>query len=116
LTYSLGLEFINGLDLVASIICLWLELLEQLLCIIDDNLIFQYRTIVRKVDRSGLRGKSSVDSLSVAMPLAECLERRNGLCVIPIRLFIIRERLLLVQRAYQSPFPRPRVEYILVKS
>jgi hypothetical protein len=82
LTYSLGLEFINGLDLHANIIRLRLELLEQFLCIIDDTLVFQYRTIVCKVDRGGLRSESSVDSLSVAMPLSEGLERRNSLCVI----------------------------------
>lgn len=65
--------------MLANIICLWLELLQQLLCLIDNSLVLQYRAVVGKVDGRWLGRQSPVDSLSVGIALAEGLEGSNGL-------------------------------------
>jgi len=57
-----------------------LEILQELLGLIDDVLIFKDRAVVGKVDSGRLRGQLAMNSLSVGMSLAECLESCDSLC------------------------------------
>ena len=55
-----------------------LEVLEDLLSLINDTLVFQDRTVVGEIDVCGLRLQLSSDALSVSMAFAEGLQRGNG--------------------------------------
>ena len=78
-TYSLGLEGLNSLHVPRNVVGDGLEVPQQLLSLIDDGLVLEYRTIVRKVHCSGLRVELRVHPLRVAVTLAECLESGDGL-------------------------------------
>ena len=77
--YSFGLESFYGLDMSINIVCHGLELVQQFLGVIYDPLVFQNRTIVGEVNRRGLRGELSVNTLSIGVALAESLKSSNGL-------------------------------------
>lgn len=53
-TYSLGLESLNGLNLLIHVISDRLEVTEELLGFINDSLVFEDRSIVGEVNSGGL--------------------------------------------------------------
>lgn len=57
-----------------------LEVLQDLLGLINDSLVFQDRPIVREVDGRGLGVELGLYPLCVRVALAEGLEGGNGLC------------------------------------
>ena len=83
-TDRLLLELINGLDVRRDVVCLGLVVLEQFFRLVDNRLVLQHRTVVRKIDSGWLRRQRAVDSLGVSMALAECLKSCDGLCRVQI--------------------------------
>lgn len=80
-TYRLRLERLNRLDLRAHVIRDGLEPAEELLGFVYNGFVLQHRTVVREVDRRRRRCSLRVDALGIRVPLAEGLQRRDGLCI-----------------------------------
>jgi hypothetical protein len=55
------------------------ERLQRTLRLIDHGLVLQDAAVVRNVNGRGLRRERRVDALSLGVPLAEGLERGDGL-------------------------------------
>ncbi len=79
-THRLRLERLNSLDVRAHVVRDGLEFTEDLLGLVNNALVPENGAIVLEVDRRGLRRELRVDALGIAVPLAERLESRNGLC------------------------------------
>jgi hypothetical protein len=79
-TYSLRLEGFNGLHMAADVVRDRLEVAHGLLGLVHDSLVLEQRAVVRDVDSGGLVLESVGDALRVTVPLAERLERSDGLC------------------------------------
>ena len=80
LTYGLGLESLNSLDVCANIVSDGLEVFEKLLSLINDSLVLQDGTVVSEVDGCRLSSECALNTLGIHVPLAEGLEGGNGLC------------------------------------
>lgn len=106
-TYSLRLKCFNGLDLCVHIISHGLEVLQKLLGLINNGLVFKDGTIVGKIDIGGLAGILSIETLSVTMAFPEGLQRRDGFCE-NVDFFVCT--LFLEAGMFYPPFPRPREE------
>lgn len=91
-----------------------LEVLEHLLSLVNDALVLQHRTVVRKVNVGRLRLQRALDTLRVVVSLSEGVERCNRLwnygklsgftrkaCRYP-------SRALILSRLWQSPANRMR--------
>ena len=80
-THRLDLERSNRLDVRGNVIRSRLEVLKELLGIVNNRFILQHGTVVRKIDRRGLRRELSMDALGVGVPFAEGLEGADGFYV-----------------------------------
>ena len=74
LTYGLGLESLNSLDVCANIVSDGLEVFEKLLSLINDSLVLQDGTVVSEVDGCRLSSECALNTLGIHVPLAEGLE------------------------------------------
>ena len=79
-TYSLDLEGLDSLDMRTNVVGDGLEVLQELLGLVNDSLVFENSTIVIEVDSGGLAVELSVYPLRVRVALAEGLESSDGLC------------------------------------
>lgn len=67
-----------------NVISYRLEVFKKFGGIVYDSFVFEDRAVVLKVDCGRLRGILSLETLSFAVSLAECLEGGNGLYNIQI--------------------------------
>lgn len=81
LSYSFGLESLYGLDVCACVISNRIEVLQKLLGFINNGLVLQDRTVVRKIDSCGLRRVLGLETRSVSMAFTEGLQSGNGFCI-----------------------------------
>ena len=79
-THRLGFERLNRLDVCAHVVRDGFEVAEDLLSLVNDGLVAEDSAVVLEVNGRGLRSELCLNALGVAVPLAECLEGRNGLC------------------------------------
>ena len=79
-THRLDLEGLDRLQVRRHVVRHGLEAGEGLLRLVDDGLVLEDGTVVRKVDGGGLRGELRRDALGIRMSLAEGLQARDGLC------------------------------------
>lgn len=79
MTYSLGLEGLNRLNLSGNIVCHRLELFQGLLSLIDNGLVLENRAVVVKIDGGGGIAINMRQTLGLAVTLAESLEGGDGL-------------------------------------
>ena len=78
-TYSLGLEGLNSLHVSRNVVGDGLEVPQELLSLVNDSLVLEYRTVVRKVDGGRLGVELRVNPLRIAVTLTERLESGDGL-------------------------------------
>ena len=78
-TDSLSLEGLNRLDVRGDVVGDGLKVLQNLLRLINDGLVFEDRAVVGKVDGGGLSVELSLYPLCVRVALAEGLESSNSL-------------------------------------
>ena len=78
-TYSLSLEGLNSLHVPRNVVGDGLEVPQELLSFINDSLVLEYRTVVRKVDGGRLGVELCVDPLRVAVTFTERLKSGDGL-------------------------------------
>ena len=79
-THRFGFERLNRLDVCAHVVRDGFEVAEDLLSLVNDGLVAEDSAVVLEVNGRGLRSELRLNALGVAVPLAECLEGRNGLC------------------------------------
>jgi hypothetical protein len=72
-----------------NVISYRLEVFKKFGGIVYDSFVFEDRAVVLKVDCGRLRGILSLETLSFAVSLAECLEGGNGLYNIQIAIWLI---------------------------
>jgi len=75
----LGLEGLNSFNVGVDIISNGLEVRHKLLDLVNDGLVLENGSVVGKVDGGGLGGERMLQTLSLAVPLAEGLEGGDGL-------------------------------------
>jgi len=79
ITHSFSLKSFDDLNVCVHVICGRLELLQNLLCLINDGLVLQDGAVMGKIDCCWLIVILVRQSLSFGVTLAEGLQRSNGL-------------------------------------
>ena len=78
ITYSLGLELVNGLELSVQVVSDRLEALDSLLGLIDDALVLKQLAVMSEIDSGGLLLQLEQNTLGFVIALAEGLEGSSG--------------------------------------
>lgn len=101
-TYSLSLEGLDRLEGGADVVGGGLEVVQELLSLIDNGLVLQYRAVASEVNGGGLASEVVVNTLGIGVTLAEGLDGSDGL----YKSRVMTQ--LSVLNGVTEPLPRPR--------